>query len=183
MSTRKGRTINLEDLLSKAIKKANELNKDPRIAQVVGIGAVKYNDLKHSPVSGYVFDWDEALNLKGNSGPYLQYTYARCISVLKKGKKGSLSVYNLNTEELRILNWICHFPDIINESVQKYAPNIICNFLFELAQRYNTFYSKHSILSADSDKKKQFRLTLTKAVSQIIKNGLNLLGISAPEKM
>jgi arginyl-tRNA synthetase len=186
ISTRKGRTIKLEGLVHKAIEKASQWNNDPKIAKAVGIGAVKYNDLKHSPTSGYVFSWDEALNLKGNSGPYLQYTYARCRSVLEKGKKKlakNIPTYKPNAEEFKVLRWIYRFPEIIHESAQKYAPNILCNFLFELAQRYNTFYSKHSILSADSDKEKQFRIVLTKAVSQVIKNGLKLLGISIPEKM
>ena len=186
MSTRKGRTIKLEDLLNKAIEKASKWNNDPKVAKAVGVGAVKYNDLKHLPTSGYVFRWDEALNLKGNSGPYLQYTYARCISVSKKGKKESAtktSVYKPNSEEIRVLRWIYRFPEIVYESAQKYSPNILCSFLFELAQRYNTFYSRHSIINTDNNEEKQFRLLLTKAVSQVLKSGLNLLGISAPEKM
>ena len=186
ISTRKGRTIKLEDLVHKAIEKASKWNNDPKVAKAVGVGAVKYNDLKHSPTSGYVFNWDEALNLKGNSGPYLQYTYARCRSVFKKGKKASvinISDYEVNAEELGVLRWIYRFPEIVYESAQKYSPNMLCSFLFELAQRYNTFYSKHSIISADNNEKKQLRLLLTKAVFQVIKNGLNLLGISAPEKM
>ena len=186
ISTRKGRTIKLEDLVHKAIEKASQWNNDPKVAKAVGIGAVKYNDLKHLPTSGYVFNWDEALNLKGNSGPYLQYTYARCRSVSKKARKESatkISAYKPNPKETRVLRWIYRFPEVVYESTRKYSPNMLCSFLFELAQRYNTFYSKHSIVNADNNEKKKFRLLLTKAVSQILKNGLSLLGISTPEKM
>lgn len=186
MSTRKGRTIQLENVLQEAIKKASQFNRNPRVAKAVGIGAVKYNDLKRSPTSGYIFDWNEMLSLKGNSGPYLQYTYARCKSVLGKAtRKSILNIHapKLNIEELKVLRWIYRFPEIVLEATQKYAPNTICNFLFELSQRYNAFYNKHRILNAGSDEKRELRLLLTKAVSQVLKNGLTLLGIEALDKM
>jgi arginyl-tRNA synthetase len=113
MSTRKGTSIKLEDVLQKAVAKAAKLTKDSKIAQMVGIGAVKYNDLKRFPSDGYVFDWDEALNLNGNSGPYLQYTFVRCKSILgKTDKKITLKeaeTYAYNEEELSVLRDVVRF--------------------------------------------------------------------------
>jgi arginyl-tRNA synthetase len=193
MSTRKGRTIKLEVVLEEAITRVKDFNPNSEIAKIVGIGAVKYNDLKRSPTSGYTFDWDEMLNLEGNSGPYLQYTHARCKSVLKRSSitdyRLQITDYSPNLEELAILRFLYRFPKIVQQASQQYAPNLVCTFLFELAQRYNTFYNQHRILPAkkqETRNKKQeteFRLLLTVATAQILKNGLKLLGIEAPEKM
>lgn len=189
MSTRKGRTIKLEKVLMESIKRAKKFNSDKQIAKMVGIGAVKYNDLKHAPTTGYVFDWDEVLSLEGNSGPYLQYTYARCISVLRKsGKKlekyeSEIVRNKLNTEEINLLRWLYRFSEFVIEGACRFSPNLLCTFLHELSQRYNTFYHKHSVLKADTLQTKKFRLLLTEAVSQVLKNGLSLLGIDTPERM
>jgi arginyl-tRNA synthetase len=204
MSTRKGKVIKLEAVLEEAVKRAEEFNDDKAIAKAVGIGAVKYNDLRRAPTTGYVFNWDEVLNLDGNSGPYLQYTYARCRSVLRKSEvknqksKVSLEAGNFNNEETSVLRWIYRFPEVIEEAARSYSPNLVCNFLYELAQRYNTFYNSHSILGLSASRIQNtesrtqnetnqetidFRLLLTKATAQVLKNGLTLLGIEAPERM
>jgi len=183
MSTRKGKTIKLEKVLKEAVKKASKFNDNSEIARAVGVGAVKYNDLKRSPTSGYVFDWQEILNLEGNSGPYLQYTYARCKSVLAKSKEVSYQLFSniqLNQEELAVLKWIYRFPEIVIKAAEKYSPNLLCIFLFELAQCYNTFYNKHRIIGSEQEK---LRLVLTAAVAQVLKNGLNLLGLETPKRM
>ncbi|KKP30874.1 MAG: Arginine-tRNA ligase, partial [Candidatus Woesebacteria bacterium GW2011_GWE2_31_6] len=149
------------------------------------IGALKYNDLKRDPKTEIVFDWNEILNMNGNSGPYLQYTFARTRSVLFKSKSIN-KVYdavNINSEEEAILRAIVHFPEVILISSSNYAPNLLCNYLFELASKFNTFYNKHSILTNENESVTSFRLNLTKSVGQIIKNGLNILGIEAPERM
>ncbi len=197
ISTRKGNAIKLEQVLAEAIDRAKKFNDDSEISKMVGIGAVKYNDLKHSPSTGYVFDWAEMINLDGNSGPYLQYTYARCKSVLSKsgGLPLSLSPYPLalNSEELAILRFIYRFPEVVQIAAIQYSPNLVCTFLYELAQRFNTFYNKHRIIPSDlsnhsshfnhSNHSAAFRLLLTSSVSQVLKNGLTLLGIQTPEKM
>lgn len=195
MSTRQGQTIKLEDLLKEAIKQASRLNPDPKIAQIVGVGAIKYNDLKRNPQQDYIFDWKEALSLEGNSGPYLQYTYARCKSVLKKTKqpllKKSLAAKDLlikvnqinpNPEEEIILRTLYKFPEIVLQAAGTYSPNLLAHFLFDLAQKYNLFYQKHLILHPQKETK-AFRLLLTQATAQVIKNGLKLLGIATLEKM
>ncbi len=189
MSTRKGTGIKMEELLSRVIEKAGKINK--MSAKKVGVGAVKYFDLKHSSKTSYKFDIEEALALDGDSGPYLQYSAVRCKSVLNKaGLTGALlhrwidpSVYGLEKEEVEILQWLYRFPEVVEEAAVKYSPNLVCSYLIELARRFNGFYNKHRILNVDNLEKKTFRLSLTGAVEQVLENGLGLLGIEVPEKM
>lgn len=181
MSTRRGQTIKLEDVLNQAVEKARQFNKDPLVAQMVGIGAVKYFDLMHAPTSDIIFDWNKIFVLEGNSGPYLQYTYARSQSVLKKAQsKYNTNYTNPNQEELLVLKELLKFPEIVSNASQSYSPNILCEYLFNLAQKYNTFYNKHKIIGSENQ---EFRLAITFAVGQILKTGLTLLGIATPEKM
>src|SRR3989344_4183531 len=185
--TREGKTVKLEEILLEAVERARGLGNTDQ-AQAVGIGAVKYFDLMHSVQSDIMFDWEKMFKLEGNSGPYLQYTYARTQSVLAKAvgiTRGSYGLFtgNLHPEEEVIIRWVYRFGEVVEESASRYAPNLLCNFLFELAQRYNTFYNKWSILGAQGPGEREFRLLLTVAVGQVIKNGLNLLGIEAPERM
>jgi len=198
-STRRGLTIHLEDVLEEAIKRAKGIigqsetgrglseKEKKRIAKIVGIGAVKYNDLSQHYSKNIIFDWDKILNLKGNSGPYLQYTFVRCQSVLKKAKikveLRKIKVIKFNLEEENILKTIYKFPEVVQESAEKFSPNLICNFAFDLAQKYNLFYERCPIIKTKSKELKIFRLAITIAVSQVLKNALSLLGILTPEKM
>ncbi|MGB9637299.1 MAG: arginine--tRNA ligase, partial [Microgenomates group bacterium] len=229
-STRSGKTIHLEEVLKEAIERAKKLSEgtnastivhqfvlkdSEKVAKAVGIGAIKYNDLKQNPRTDIIFDWDQILTLNGNSGPYLQYTYARTQSVLRKvqsqtayqpaGKLGKVQCFSnetmkqLNNEEMVLLRTIYRFPEVVEESAKQFSPNLLCNFLFDLAQKFNLFYDKHRILSQKSKFKSQkvgiesenevteeqsnFRLVLTAAVGQVLKNGLGLLGIEALKRM
>lgn len=189
-STRKGKTVKLEEVLKEAVVKAGKLGSKRNgstyakaTARQVGIGAIKYFDLKHNVSSNVVFDWKKILNMEGNSGPYLQYTVARTNSVIKKAKgkqKKNDTKVNLGKEEKAVLQSLIHFPEVVLMATQNYAPNLICNYLFDLASKYNTFYSKHKIIGSEIQ---EFRIQLTKATGQVLKNGLNLLGIQAPERM
>ena len=195
-STRKGDTIHLEELLQEAIDKSFKiiensettksmsLENKKETARKVGVGAVKYNDLSQHYSRDVVFDWEKILNLRGNSGPYLQYTFARCISVMKKGNfvSGDFSINELKKEEENVLRTIIKFPETIKDSGRNFSPNVVCSFLFSLAQHYNLFYNNCQILS-EKENQKKFRLLLTAAVAQVLENGLCLLGIEAPEKM
>jgi len=167
-----------------------------KISEIVGIGAVKYFDLMHHPTSDILFEWEKMFVLEGNSGPYLQYTYARTQSVLKKSPNKQINKYpnkliiknlklEINNEEKSLLRAFVHFSEIIENAAINYSPNLLANYLFDLAQKFNLFYNLHGILEQRTKNKEQseFRLLLTSAVGQILKNGLNLLGISAPEKM
>jgi arginyl-tRNA synthetase len=134
------------------------------------------------------------MNMEGNSGPYLQYTVARTNSVLakKSASKGeALQAHfkdqvlggeysNLNEEELSVLRSLIRFSEIIVGAAKTYSPNLLCNYLYDLAQKYNNFYNKDRIIGSDNE---DFRLALTFGVGQVLKNGLKLLGIQTPERM
>jgi len=199
MSSRSGNIVAGEWLLDEAKKRIKEQfgDMDERTLESVAVGAVKYSMLKFSRTSDITFSFEESINLEGNSGPYLQYTYARTQSVLAKSQipaspaggsdlKSQINTksQNLNSklenEELLILRLLIHFGEIVEETGQNFAPNLLCNYLFELSQKFNNFYQKHKILGSE---KEDFRLALTFAVGQILKTGLYLLGIEAPERM
>jgi len=194
MSSRTGDVITGEWLLNEAADRARKISPDTVDPEVVGKAAVKYALLRSGVGKDIEFDFDESVSFEGNSGPYLQYTHARTQSVLAKANitpelrssplklRGDREVI-LNDEERSIVRYLYRFPEVVEEAAGRFAPNLVCNFLYELAQRYNTFYNKHSILSAGSEEAKNFRIGLTAAVGQVVKNGLSLLGIEAPERM
>ena len=184
-STRKGKTIKLEEVLEEAIERAKKLgNSDQETATKVGIGAIKYFDLMHSVQSNVVFDWEKIMNMEGNSGPYIQYTIARCNSVVLKGQtftdELSFEGLTLTEQELSVLRKLSQFHEVIVTAAKNYSPNILCNYLYELSSKFNTFYNKHKIIGGENQ---EFRLLLTKSTRQVLKNGLKLLGIMSPEKM
>lgn len=199
MSSRTGNVVPGEWVLDETKKeiKSQFPEMSEETAEMVAIGAVKYSMLKVSTTSEIAFSFEESISLEGNSGPYLQYAYARTQSVLEKvphfveasrGKRSSefgvrsLKIVNLNPEEIAILRTLYEFPEVVEEVAENYSPNLICSYLFGLAQKFNLFYQKHPILKSE-DEKRELRLGLTQAVGQVIKNGLFLLGISAPRKM
>lgn len=183
MSTRKGNTVWLEDVLAEAIKRASAFN--PQVAKEVGIGALKYNDLKRECSKDVMFVWDDVLNLKGNSGPYLQYTYARAQSVLKKAATQKLTAetpsFLKNIEITTVERLLCEFPEVVERTAREYAPHYICTYIFELGQAFNTYYATNPIIQAGE--LTGYRLLLTQAVAQVMKNSLTLLGIQTPETM
>lgn len=197
MSTRKGNVIWLEDVLAEAEKRAFELSTQNTTettldnqtlkenAHIVGIGAMKWSDLKRNSQQDIIFDWDDILNMQGNSGPYMQYVYARCKSVLKKATftyTDNKYTVEFNQEEQQLMRLTIKYSEIVQKAAEQFSPNMLCNYLFELAQLYNLFYQKHTILKAPEETK-QFRLLLTKSVASILKHGLHLLGIQTVEKM
>jgi len=182
-STRKGKTIKLEEVLDEAVKRAKKLgNSQENVAKEVGIGAIKYFDLMHSVASNVIFEWDKIMNMEGNSGPYLQYTVARTNSVMAKakGKSGDVKGADLNNEEESVLRSLIKYPEAIESAALLYSPNLLCNFLYDLAQKYNSFYNTNRIIDSDNE---ALRLALTFGVGQILKNGLKILGIQTPERM
>ncbi len=194
MSSRTGDILRVDWLLDQVKGKVEELMKEGRIeteekskvAEQIAIGAVKYSVLKVGATQDVAFDIDRSVSLEGDSGPYLQYSFARTQSVLKKAVisniKFPLSNVKLENEELQLLRLISKFDEVVIEAAEKYSPNIVCTFLYELASTFNLFYQKHSILKA-KDEIKEFRLALTKAVGKRLQHGLDLLGIQAPEEM
>jgi arginyl-tRNA synthetase len=200
MSTRKGNVIWLNDVLDKAESKAAQLTDQTEVAKKVSIAALKWNDLKRKAELAINFEWDEILNLQGNSGPYMLYSYARAKSVLTKAEEmealkrfmdgdflvdddvsKSSSEIIPNDEEKEILSLLDDYAGVVERAASEYAPHHIANYLFKLAQAFNSFYNKHQILKNSAER--QFRLQLTYAVSVIIKEGLSLLGIETLERM
>jgi len=153
------------------------------VAQALGIGAVKYFDLSHQPQTDIVFDWEKMFLLEGNSGPYLQYAYARANSVVAKGKVFKpVSHVKLCQEELPLLRYLYRFPEVVEDAANNYSPNLLCNYLFELAQIFNSFYAVTPILKSEGDLR-SLRLSLASATAQTLKNGLTLLGITTPDRL
>jgi arginyl-tRNA synthetase len=192
MSSRSGNIITAMWLLDEAkrrIKKAFP-EMDGRTAEMVAVGAVKYSMLRFSRESDIAFSFAESISLEGNSGPYLQYAFVRTQSVLSKAENAkekiqqiwqkNLANWEMEVEERQVLRLLAWFPDIVEEAAEKLAPNILCEYLFNLAQIFNLFYQKYKIIGS---RQEPFRLALSQATGQVLKNGLYLLGILAPERM
>ena len=195
MSTREGNIIKLEELLNEAISRAKEIieQKNPdlenkeEVAKKVGIGAVIFNDMSASRIKDEVFDWNTILNFQGETGPYIQYTYVRTKSVLEKAgyllKMENVKIDNLSDEySMAILKLIYNFEDILIQVTDKNEPSMLARYLIELAKAYSSFYNENKIIVDDKDVQ-DARVYLTYAVSQVLKQGANLLGIEMPEKM
>lgn len=198
MSTRKGNVIWLEEVLDQSISKVKKIMQQndrdysdtelEEMTTAIGIGALKWNDLKRQYHLNVVFDWDEILNTEGNSGPYVQYTYARAESILREAKLEARSPklkadFDFNEEELVLLRTLYKFPEVVLAAGNTLAPNIVCNYVFDLAQKFNLFYKKHKVLQAANSEEREARLAITAATAQVLKNGLNLLGIEVLERM
>ncbi len=219
LSTRGGNVVFLEDVLNNAIDKTKEIirEKNPdasdehvdEIAKEVGIGAVKFQELSNNRIKDYTFTWDKVLNFDGETGPYVQYTHARCASVLRKageetaakaeqmilGKSGSegsttsagageaidLS-YIEGDNAYELVKLIYAFPEVVRDAAYKYEPSIVTRHIIDIAQSYNRFYHDEHILVENEDEKLA-KVALTIAAKNVIATGLGLLGIAAPDRM
>lgn len=183
MSTRKGNVIWLDDVISEAVERAGVINKDT--AEIVAIGALKFNDLKREARGDINFDWDEILNLKGDSGPYLQYACVRAKSILEKAKVEGIKA-DLKTRDVLTANELSkkliRFGEIVDRAGKEYSPHYLATYLTELASTFSTFYAQEKVVDK-ADVKSPYRVALTLAFSTVMKNGLNLLGIKVPDKM
>ena len=191
MSTRKGTVVLLEDFMKEALEKAKKEIKErhgkvkAENAKKIAYGAIKYAILRVSPDKNVIFNWEQALNFEGDSGPYLQYAYARICSILSKyGKKvGKADIKLLDAdEEIALIKKIGDFPKVIEDSTKMLKPNLIANYLFELSKVFSNFYNNCHILNAEEELKKA-RLLLVLSVKQVLYNGLGLLGIETLKKM
>lgn len=187
MSSRTGNVVLGDWLLDEAKRKIGEkYNSEDETTEKVAVGAVKYSFLRNGINQEIAFDINESISLDGNSGPYLQYTFARTQSVLEKAdmqnREGDVSKVVPEKEEALLLREILHFSETVELACRSYSPNLICNYLYRLAQKFNTFYNAHKILVEDKNVF-ELRLKLTQATGVIIKNGLYLLGIEAPRRM
>lgn len=193
LSTRKGDVVFAKDVINEAIQKTLEIieNKNPNlenkeeVAKKVGMGALIYTFLKNNREKDVVFTWEDALNFDGDSGPYVQYTYVRGRSILRKAgsvpETADLS-YLSTEEEFQLTKLLGAFKDAVKEAVERYEPFVVIRHVTEIAKAFNKFYNTHPILNADDDVRNA-RLQLTKAVGTVIKTGLGLVGIDTPENM
>ena len=198
MSTRKGTLIELEELIKQSVEKSKEIlrqkNKDlsekevEEISEIIGLGAVVYNDLRQSRQKNISFDWKRMLDFEGGSAVYLQYTVARINSILKKldaaeiEEKISKPVFEKESEFALAIKMM-FFPQIILEAQKHNSPHLIAVYLEELAQLFNHFYNEVSIIGTEDAKLRLSRVSLIKSTATVIKNGLNLLGVKTPEKI
>jgi arginyl-tRNA synthetase len=194
LSTRKGDVIFLEELLDEAVNKTLEIinEKNPElenkeeVAKKIGIGAVVFTYLKNSRERDIVFDWKEMLSFEGETGPYVQYTYARSKSILRKaGEIGSEVDYSklVEKEEFELVKLLESFQKAIFTSIDKLEPSVITRHVIEVAKAFNKFYNSHSIVNTEDEGLKAARLKMVEATCQVIKNGLNLIGVDVVEKM
>ena len=159
-----------------------------KISEIIGIGALRYNIIKVQPEKDINFKWEDALNFEGNSAPFIQYAYARASGIISKIKNFNnktdinFSILNHNSEYNLIKN-IAEFPIIIDKSCKQNKPHILANYLFILASNFNQFYRDCQVISENKNELKDARIILVKSFKIVIKNGLNLLGIDAPEEM
>lgn len=197
-STRKGNVIRLEQLLDEGKKRAydivNEKNPDlsaeekDQIAEVVGVGAIKYADLSQNRQSPIIFEWDKILSFEGNTAPYLQYSYARIQSILRKaaaeGKEIDYSkeIKIENKQERALADHIATFPMVVLKAAESFKPNIIADYLFELSKKFNSFYNSCPILNQEDDVLYS-RGLIAKVAGETIKEGLSLLGIKTLDRM
>ena len=199
--TREGALVKLSELLDEAISRASTLlqeravqSKNPDIddaelaalAEIIGIGAVKYADLSKNRTSDYVFDWDQMLSFDGNTAPYLQYAYSRTRSIFSRGDVDVAAlpehVVSEGEPERRLAVVIAGYQDLLEQVAQEGYPHQLCAYLYDLAGRFTQFYEQCPILSSD-DAVKTRRLTLTKQTGDVLANGLTLLGIRVAERM
>ncbi|PYJ29333.1 MAG: arginine--tRNA ligase [Verrucomicrobia bacterium] len=195
MKTRSGENIPLRDLLEEACKRARKIvdEKNPHlsddekidIAQTIGIGAVKYADLSQYRMTDYIFSWEKMLSLHGNTAPYLQNAYVRIRSIFRKAGESSPKVEKLilgDSAEINLAKRLCQFAEIVPQVLNDFRPNILANYLFELANSFHTFYEACPVLKSDEPTRSS-RLSLCDLTGRVLQRGLELLGIKVPERM
>ena len=199
-SSRSGNIIRLVDLLDEAKTQVKKIideknpnipeNEKENIAETVGSGAIKYFDLSQNRTSDITFTWDKVLSFEGNTGPYLQYTYVRIMSIFRKLKEENVNVKsedivleNINGIERELAVELLRFPQAVVKSYESYRPNIIADYLFDTAKLFNNFYNSSSILKEENKKVMDARILLAKKTAFILKEGLRLLGISTVDRM
>ncbi|MDP3735458.1 MAG: arginine--tRNA ligase [bacterium] len=196
MSSRTGTVITGESLIEDSIALAREkmrvsdvLAGEEReaVAEAVGVGALKYAILRQNRSRDIIYDAEKSFSLEGDSGPYLQYAYVRACSVMEKARQASieynnpLSTFHFPPSPLDRL--LYQFPEVVSHALEEYEPHHVTTYLTELAASFNSFYASHTIIDPDNPELSSYRLSLTAAVAQVLKNGLSLLGIRAPEWM
>jgi arginyl-tRNA synthetase len=191
MSSRTGENILYSDFKNELIRELNmEIKKRTKIsekvanqrASILAIASLKYTMLKQDTNKAIIFDKNEALRFEGNTGPYILYTYARARSILKKANqsKSKLIINNVSLKQKQLIMQLSNFPKAVQQAYNSLAPNVIANYVYQLAQIFNEFYHSEKVIGSENEK---FKLTIVEATAQILKNSLSLLGIQTLEKM
>lgn len=200
MKSREGTVVDADDLIQEMSDTAEEISKDlgkledysedekQHLYKMIGLGALKYYILKVDPKKRILFDPKESIDFQGNTGPFIQYTYARIQSILRKADvngNATLKVaeVSLHEKEKQLLKQLEQFPEVIQNAAEQHSPALIANYTYDLVKDFNSFYQNVSILGADVVEEKVFRVALSKSVSQTIKNAFGVLGIEVPERM
>lgn len=203
MKSREGTVVDADDLVASMIQNARALSEDKmnkldditeeeknEIARIVGLGALKYFILKVDARKNMLFNPEESIDFNGNTGPFIQYTYARIRSILRKAAAQSITIPKtvannapLNEKEIALIQKMNDFGAVVAQAGIDYSPSGIANYCYELTKEFNQFYHDYSILNADTDDEKTTRLVLAQNVAKVIKNGMELLGIEVPERM
>ena len=199
MKSREGTVVDADDLISEMIKTAGQTSEElgkfkdmkpeesQEIARIVGLGALKYFLLKVDARKNMLFNPAESIDFNGNTGPFIQYTYARIRSVLRKGGANipdTLATDTpVNEKEQRLIQKLSSFPAIIGQAANDYSPSAIANYCYDLVKEYNQFYHDYSILGEENQGKRNLRLVLSQQTANIIRTGMRVLGIEVPERM
>ena len=200
MKSREGTVVDADDLIATMISDARQMSADKvnklegiteeeaqEIARIVGMGALKYFILKVDARKNMLFNPEESIDFNGNTGPFIQYTYARIRSILRKAGDVDLTALAKDTElsdkEISLIQHLQGFQVAVKQAGADYNPSCIANYCYELVKEYNQFYHDFSVLREEDEKKRLFRIALSAAVSQVVKNGMGLLGIEVPERM
>ena len=200
MKSREGTVVDADDLMAQMIADAKEISKDKvntlpditedeanEIARMVGLGALKYFILKVDPRKNMLFNPEESIDFNGNTGPFIQYTYARIQSVLRKAQGvqefRSLEVQELSDKELALIQRLVDYPVAVRQAGDEFSPAVIANYAYALACDFNSFYHDHSILGEADEQKRALRLILAQTVAKVIKSAMALLGIEVPNRM
>ena len=200
MKSREGTVVDADDLMDKMVEDAREISKDKvntlqgiteaeanEIARKVGLGALKYFILKVDPRKNMLFNPEESIDFNGNTGPFIQYTYARIQSVLRKAgletEQKSHAGIELDPKELALIQRLTEYPSIVRQAGDDFSPAVICNYAYALACDFNSFYHDLTILNEPDAAKRALRLLLAKNVAKVIRSAMNLLGIEVPDRM
>ncbi|WP_337408768.1 arginine--tRNA ligase [Paraprevotella xylaniphila] len=203
MKSREGTVVDADDLVAEMIGSARKMSEDKinkltdlsedeanEIARIVGLGALKYFILKVDARKNMLFNPAESIDFNGNTGPFIQYTYARIRSILRKASESGISIpetlsaqTDLSEKEISLIQMLADFPNVVKQAGSDYNPSCIANYCYDLVKEYNQFYHDFSILHEEDENKKTFRLVLSAEISRIIRTGMGLLGIEVPERM
>ena len=198
MKSREGTVVDADELMVEMVNTAREISEElgklegysseekEKLYRIIGLGALKYFILKIDPKKQILFDPKESIDFNGNTGPFIQYTYARIQSILRKADfdyTKDVFEITLHPKEKEVIKTLQQYPEVIQNAAKNHSPALIANYTYELVKTYNSFYQSVPILGCEDMNEKIFRTRLSKKVSDIIKSAFNLLGIDVPDRM